>query len=194
MAGMKVRDIATAVAAELGDGWTASNGTWEDGSDAYLNGPDVRVYVHMSRSYATRGRMVISGALAPEQQHVFVRTDGRRPEITASPTKAPRLIAGDIRRRLLPDLRTLVDKLNARVYERQAAALVRDARVKALADNIPGARVSGDDPRRVDFGTLSNGGHLVQESDGDVRFEFRLPLGKAPQLAEFLGYLMGGKA
>jgi hypothetical protein len=180
---MAVLDIASAVGKYLGDGWTAQkNPRWEGSSNppAYLNGPDgVRLFVTMGRSFQTRNRLEISGALDDLYEHTHY--DEHSPKITVAPHRPPEQIAREIQRRLLPGLRELLTALRERKAAHDAANRRDDDLMSVLASIFPGSRTGSHEPRRIFlYGDTVHGDIRV---NGETQFNIRVPSQYAAEVA-----------
>ncbi|MCG8926632.1 hypothetical protein [Lentzea sp. CC55] len=189
---LDVRAIAEGVAAELGEGWTASKGYWESREDAHLHGPDgLRLHVRFN-AYASKTQMAISDDLG--ELHQFKPYDAVSNNINVSIKKTPKQIAGDIKSRLLPKAALVF----AATQERKRAHDEREARHAALAEEIRAAfggdaRVSQSarDPHEVTFGSWRSE-RVRAEVDprgGTVTFKVEVHPELAALLAKAIGQL-----
>ena len=110
--GIDVLKIASEVAEEMGEGWTAREGYLDN--FAFLDGPDGEslgfyLYIRVGGNY--QGYETVR----------FHHTDDN-PEITVSPTKEPRLVARDIKRRLMGRYLELLAVLRERKAKRDEQA------------------------------------------------------------------------
>lgn len=137
-----VHVLAAGIARELGAGW------WPFAADhlrgAGLRHGDKRLHVVLD-DWQRRGRLVISG-LWPryaDGQHWYPR---KRVEITCAATRAPKEIAKEIRRRLLP------------AYEIEFARAIAD--VRQTDNRQEEAQLVAERLAAAIGGTLGRGGHL----------------------------------
>lgn len=126
-----VREIAPAIAAALGDGWTAT--TDDRDSFARLHGPAGAELYIWTNAYPMRGeRAEIVGDYSEHKPYNVNRHD-----ITVSLSKTPERIAGDITRRLLPAY------LPDRAADLEAEARHNDYadRTRRLAEQVAGCAI-----------------------------------------------------
>ncbi|MCX2949920.1 hypothetical protein [Lentzea sp. NEAU-D7] len=121
-----VLSIAKEIATELGDGWSASPGQWENKQNAFLTGPDGLEFHFRFNHYASVTHFQIG--LSVRGLYRF-RPPGMIVEIQASVRKTPEEIAGDIKRQLLPRALPVLGETLARkrAHDEEEAAIVRRA-------------------------------------------------------------------
>ncbi|WNV90291.1 hypothetical protein [Umezawaea sp. Da 62-37] len=182
--------IAKDVAVELGDDWTATAGHWENDRDAYLIGPDgVRMHMAHGLWRMPDHQMRVSGDLGELQN--FKPYNADTGEINVSMKKAPKQIANDITRRLLP----IAVPTFTGALERKRAHDTEEFRRAALAEEIraalgSGATVSSRDDHEVNLGNY--GSRVRVEVDPryeSVKFKVELPPELAVLLAKALSEL-----
>lgn len=127
-----VHAVAAATAKELGDGWKASPGA--HCRAAFIRHKDGRG-VFILQSHRTRGRLLIHGGYPPEWRGLPY--GDHRPEITVSPDRPARGIAGDIKGRLLPRYEPLLDRARSEVASEIAQLARRDEVVESIRAAFP---------------------------------------------------------
>jgi len=167
------------VAASLGDGWSATAGLHD--KHATLAGPnDVQLSVHAH--WRTSGRLIITG-LHP------MASGERGPAITVAATRAPKAIAAEIVRRLLPPylpllMTSLKKAAGVEARERQRAEC-RAVLLAALGEHAEPCR--DDTIEWRPYGARMSGTFRIS-SDGDVHtVRLRLPYHVAVAVFEILG-------
>ncbi|HEY0578625.1 MAG TPA: hypothetical protein VGD73_31360 [Pseudonocardia sp.] len=164
---------ALAVAAELGDRWTAQPGRG-NGQSAHLVGPKgARVHVVMG-GYQLAGRVELSWRLPPElTEHAPSGTVTNR-KITVADSTSPRLVARDITRRLLPGLVELLELVTQRKADSDKADVERDAFLDEINSILGGEKLTYavDRLRFGSYNVLPTGDVRVMPSD--VEMELRL--------------------
>jgi hypothetical protein len=162
---------ALAVAAELGDQWTARSG---NGQSAHLVGPKgARVHVVMG-GYQLAGRVQLSWRLPRElTEHAPNGTVTNR-KITVADSTSPRLVARDITRRLLPGLVELLELVTQRKADSDKADVERDAFLDEINSIVGGEKLTYavDRLRFGSYNALPTGDVRVMHSD--VEMELRL--------------------
>lgn len=173
---MNVVSIAGQVAAQMGDGWAATNGHWANREDAFLVNKDVTGRIHVA---LRDGRLRISGSL-PEGWRDYApsswETDAPRDKpISVAPDKAPGKIAADITRRYLPVWKAYTEHAAKRklASERHHDAVAASA--EHYTRDVPGATFKAEDGeiRFRDVKGVSYGSARVH-GDGGVRLDVTL--------------------
>jgi hypothetical protein len=145
---VNVLRLAEAIAAELGDGWSAKP-TDQSPRQAELHGPDGEVILATGegRRSVDAGRLELRGwvpdRLDDFARQVYTGDLPRKPAVNASVTRSAKALAGEITRRILPDYRTHLAGLTARVESYRKAAGERDAviaAIEALGVNVHNGR------------------------------------------------------
>lgn len=131
--GVDMLALARNVAAELGEGWAGRE--WYHAYGALIDGPDGESLYLRIDTYGTNRRVRISGSY--EEFRDITRYGAGDPEITVAPNKAPRLIARDIARRLLPDYRETLETLRYRKARHDAAEMRERAVMGRLGEILP---------------------------------------------------------
>lgn len=189
---VKALPWAVAVAAELGEGWTAEPGHYDD--TANLVGPDgERVHVHVG-GYLMEGRAELSWSISPELKEHSHYNEATRKKITVSAEKAPALVAGDLTRRLLPGLARLVAQLAQRRFDSDRASAERATFLEDVT-KVLGGEVLTYAVDRCRFGNYRElpTGEVRVMSD-EVEMELRLTREQARAVAQLLaGMLDGGE-
>jgi hypothetical protein len=182
---MNVRALATAVAVELGEGWSATDGWWGTG-DAKLLGPAGAV-LHLMVARSRAGRIAVSGVF-DRRQHDRIRyeEEGQAGEITVAADSTPEKIASHIQRRLLPEYLALLAVVTQRIAHADAVTAEKAAVVTRLARLLPGGRRRGTE-HHVDFDGNGVRGHAVPSYPWpSVRFQVDLSVDDAMALALWL--------
>ncbi|WP_158881955.1 hypothetical protein [Amycolatopsis anabasis] len=155
---------AQAIAAVLGEGWSARKGVWGGGGDAFLDGPNgERLHVRPGTRTVSKGRVEISGVL----DNKFTRYNEPNHVITVSPDKAPARIAGDIERRLLPAYQEALAENKRRKAEHENAEAEKERTLTTLAGILPDSTRLGGQPDHVGFGGGKYGSRRI---GGEVQF------------------------
>ncbi len=173
-------ELMTNVAHELGAQWTTvtlpGNRITLDTPD-----PDFLVAHHDTR----RDRLIIEGGVDSDLAKHWPRMRGERlrHRITLSPSTSPARIAGEIRRRLLPDYRRA---LTVAVATRKDARREHEEATQALAAirRLVGGLAEGHTIRL--YGPSSHLNGTITLADGDAVFHLRLPTHHAVTLARVL--------
>lgn len=183
-----VMEIATLIAAALGNGWRAEPGYRTDDSDARLRGPDDED-VHLSQAweYSRRDRLVLSGSLTGEL-HTRIHDNVYpypRHEITVSRSKSAERIARDIQRRLLPGYRATLAtarRIQQRHQERTAARDALASELIAALGDVAHRTYSGD-IGIDDYGRPFGGKVKLSLGEGCAIFTVRVPQTEAVAFA-----------
>jgi hypothetical protein len=187
---MRALPWAAAVAAELGEGWTAEPGTYDD--KAFLVGPDgERVFAHVG-GYLMDGRVELAWSIPAELKEHSRHNEATRKKITVSDAKAPNLVAGDITRRLLPGLARLVAQLVQRRTDSDKASAERSVFLEDVTKILGGEvlQYAVDRCRFGDYRELPTG--EVRVMSEDVEMELRLTRVQARAVALLLAKLGDG--
>lgn len=161
------------------------------------------VFGSVDTTRAPRGRIAISHSRPrfKDGQYVELWDDGRSkltsPEITVSESKAPKDIAADIARRLLPDCERIEKLARERIAAHEAHDNAREAMTLRMVEASGGKQRqnwTGGNKEAVytiDFGNLhgliSEGYGTAYVSSDSVNFDLRsIPAEKAVELARFL--------
>lgn len=193
---MNAIEWTTAVAKELGDGWTAAE--YGDQSYcrpmAYLNGPDgMQLFVGIG-GYRKEGRVEITWSIDRElTTHASYGQDTRK-EITVAESKTAKRAAGDITRRLLAELPGLLAELRKRKVDADDAEATRDRQITKLV-NILGGQSLNDSDRyyrrpEVSFGSWESGGK-VQVNSNSCELTLRLPWDQMISMAFAIAEIRG---
>ncbi|OXM47509.1 hypothetical protein [Amycolatopsis alba] len=159
------------IAQHLEGDWKAGRGVHDNGTDAYLHGPDgEKLQIRPGTTTTTRHRIEIYGPL-PYQ---FTRHNEPRHLITVSPDKTATRIAGDITRRLLPAYREgMVFAAEAKVHHELREA-EKSHTITTLLGILPKTDHSTHDQDSMDFGggrnSLPIGGRLRVLSNSQVEW------------------------
>ncbi|HVV11595.1 hypothetical protein [Amycolatopsis sp.] len=189
--------VARGVAMDLGDGWEAQPGYWSNGEDARITGPNgAGLHLRLVDAWKASGeRLEISGSLDRELSDRLPYNEKSSFKITVTPDKAPARIAGDIRRRLLPDYLPTLAFARARKAEHDRAEQEKGERLDGLAANLPDAKRGGLERGSVLFGggLYGNGtvrGEVKESYDGGTEWMVRVQNREdALALAAFLSKL-----
>lgn len=199
---INVRVLADKIAAEMGDGWTAEDGYHD--RDALLVAPvdnvaadGVRLHLATNGQWrqADRGKLTVRPSFPDGWVRDHLRYDESIPTIKVSADKAPRTIARDIARRLLPDAVTLTLALRHRAGLHDAAERARDGVVAEIAAafgrraKICQGRDGLDRVQLGRYGDPVSGDARVMYGGGEVEVTLRLTSGHAVELAAFLATL-----
>ena len=125
--------ILTAVVAELGEGWSFR--PYSEESDWHIMTDDNTVAMlsaNFEDSYTLDGRLVFSVHYTPEENREARTTGGEYPGITVSATRPAKALAGEIKRRLLPDVIAARTKVLARVVATRKANVAQDKTIDAI--------------------------------------------------------------
>jgi hypothetical protein len=194
-----------ALAAALGPGWEArrryNTPEMYRHNEAILSHPGdgIEISVALGEPWRTnrRDRLILFGLLGTELEQPWrLRHLGR--EITVSTAKTPERMAGDVRRRLLPNLTEILaearkDKAaqDARVAAQQL--LLAELHETLGPDTREGpSRIYSDRTRFLSFGGYSddvNGQLEIPSGDYAVKFELRIHKRLAVDLARYLAHL-----
>lgn len=131
---MTTISLAEAIAAELGDGWTARPGSHGQANRFELHAPTgerIRVVAEHPR-FTAYGLHDPVGRWYPSQLCLTAKT------ITFAATKSAREMAADIRRRLIPNVREVHRAMTARQVARDRRIRARRDLLEHAAAQIPG--------------------------------------------------------
>jgi hypothetical protein len=181
------------VATALGDDWTASNGTWSDGQDAYLDGPDgARVHLLPGRNVAQSGRLVLIGYwdTAESRERAY---DARPHSITVAPTTSPERVARELSRRLLPAY--LAERLEVlgTMESRERWEEARQATIAELLVSSGGTRLGESYREDIRVGEIERGGKIRVQNSELVEFDVELPKPLALLVARVIRDGLAGK-
>ncbi|MFB8026894.1 MULTISPECIES: hypothetical protein [unclassified Streptomyces] len=149
----EMQALAAAVATHLGPGWKCEPDAEHPRYSAHVtheDGRQVRLYVDRYASGREAGRVHVAGQQPKPPADIYVesfRIDFGH--ITVAGTKTPRQVAGDVSRRLLPDLTTALATWQAKVQRLCAEEAERTATARRLAEAL------GTTPRRATRGAHS---------------------------------------
>ncbi len=151
--------LVSAIAAEMGDGWSLREDYPEDWPGAELAGP-AGARVHVVRNWRDKSRLVISGSY-PQSDY-----RAKRHEITVSAARDLRAIAAEITRRLLGDY--LPELRAVQQYEaRKASDAEARAKVMAEVSGIIGGQVH-DDGYTAELRYMPELGYGTVKTSGDA--------------------------
>lgn len=173
------------IAQHLEGDWKAGKGVHDNGTDAYLHGPDgEKLQIRPGTTTATRNRIEVYGSL-PYQ---FTRHNEPRHLITVSPAKTAARIAGDITRRLLPAYREGMVFAAAAKVRHELREADKSHTIKTLLGILPKAHQFPHDQDSMDFGggrySPPIGGQLRIRSNSDVEWTIHTTKELAFSLAE----------
>ncbi|MGF6886715.1 hypothetical protein ABIA39_004511 [Nocardia sp. GAS34] len=177
---MSFLDIGTAIAAEMGQEWTAEPGYVSYTDHAILRHPDGRCLDLRSDNGSHRrsehGRLIIRGSFGGLSG--FGTAASRTHMITVAASRSPATIARDIARRLLPDYETDLAVCRTRDRAHHAAVARRDTTVEQLHRIFAHSQIirnnhvcfgDGSDPISGTVRVLLNGGAEFTLTVSDAR-------------------------
>lgn len=133
----KAIDFARPIAAALGEGWTVTNGHWDSGDDAFLQGPAGErihvIYGSGMTNHVAKDRAKFSGSLPDD---VYQARYGNLPSITTTLSKTPAQLAQEIERRLLSAYRPLLAEAQENRRDEDRRERVRDELAETLARTL----------------------------------------------------------
>jgi len=196
---MDIKTITREIAAALGDGWKAAPGWYEGPTvrDARLIGPEgEEIHVTMPTwPPAMAGRLNLSASYGADLRP-HMPYNAKRAEITVSQAKSAAVIARDIERRLLPDLRNLLYTLRERKAQSDEYEAGRQTTLAAVLEALGGhgeavTQRHGRETVEARIGRYGNPVHGDLEVMGDeVKFTLRVSLALAPELARCIATLL----
>jgi hypothetical protein len=131
---MSALEVATAIAAALGDGWRAE--AWEHHEwSAFLRHADGRGLFLEGWSLKAKGRFVVEGVYP----RGWVPRQGEELSVTVSACRDPVAVARDLARRMLPRYGELLEVARERCAAQDRAAAARDAVAAAVMAAVPGS-------------------------------------------------------
>ena len=164
----QVIELARAVAALLGDGWSVRAKDPDDAWAAYLDHPE-RGSIFVRRHWRDGRRVYIAGSAAPQHpKQTDLLHDLELGDITVAIDRGAEAVAKEITRRLLPTYEPALADFRRRVAEATAAESARDAVLGRVASTL------GETPR---------GGAVhwsSAQSPSDARATFRPLYGGTP--------------
>ncbi|KFZ77128.1 hypothetical protein ED92_39325 [Amycolatopsis sp. MJM2582] len=185
--------LARDIAQHLEGNWKAGKGLHDNGTDAYLHGPNgERLQIRPGTTTPTRNRVEIYGPL-PYQ---FTRHNEPRHLITVSPDKTAARIAADITRRLLPAYREgMLHATEAKVRHELREA-EKSHTITTLLGILPKTHHFTHGQDSMDFGggrySMPIGGQLRVLSNSQVEWTIHTTKELAFSLAETIYALSRG--
>lgn len=134
----EMQTLAAAVATHLGPGWKDEPHPEHPRYSAHViheDGRQVRLYVDRYATGREAGRIHVTGQQPKPPADIYVESFRINfGHITVAATKSPRQVAGDVSRRLLPDLTAALAAWQAKVQRLCSEEAERTATAHRLAD------------------------------------------------------------